>query len=92
MIGNSTDDSVEDEGIVIEEMIIVMNLWQKGWKLFLLSRRRSMKMCTVTVGPQESPMQRMMMRIYAIRQDYLVNITQWQVILPKVYSPFFIMY
>jgi len=26
MIGNSTDESVEDEGIVIEEMIIGMNL------------------------------------------------------------------
>ena len=25
MIGNSTDESVEDEGIVIEEMIIGMN-------------------------------------------------------------------
>ena len=51
MIGNSTDESVEDEGIVIEEMIIGMNPWQKGWKLFLLSRRRSMKMCPVTFGP-----------------------------------------
>ena len=32
MIGNSSDESVEDEGIVIEEMIIGMNPWQKGWK------------------------------------------------------------
>ena len=58
MIGNSSDESVEDEGIVIEEMIIGMNPWQKGWKLFLPSRRRSMKMCPVTFGPQESLMQR----------------------------------
>ena len=71
MIGNSTDESVEDEGIVIEEMIIGMiketDHRQKGWKLFLPSRRRSMKMCPVTFGPQESLMQRMRMRIYAVR-------------------------
>ena len=67
MIGNSSDESVEDEGIVIEEMIIEMNPWQKGWKLFLPSRRRVMKMCPVTFGPQESLMQRMRMRIYAVR-------------------------
>ena len=67
MIGNSTDESVEDEGIVIEEMIIGMNPWQKGWKLFLLSRRRNMNMCPVIFGPQESLMQRTRMRIYAVR-------------------------
>jgi len=76
MIGNSSDERVEDEGIVIDEMIIWMNPWQKEWKLFLSSRRRSMKLCTVTFGREESLMQRMRMRIYAGRQDYLVNITQ----------------
>ena len=30
MIGYSSDESVEDEGIVIEDMIIGMNPWQKG--------------------------------------------------------------
>ena len=72
MIGNSSDESVENEGIVIEEMIIgmittEMDHMQKGRKLFLPRRRRSMKMCPVKFGPHESLRQRMRMRIYAVR-------------------------
>ena len=38
MFGNSSDESVEDEGILMKKMITGINPWQKGWKLFLPSR------------------------------------------------------
>ena len=70
MNGNSSDESVEDEEIVIEEMNIGMitetDHRQKGWKIFYEETEEHEDVPS-DIWAAERLRQRMRMRIYAVR-------------------------